>query len=508
MASFLAKTKTDTKPPVYKFLAGGKWQESESGKALPIYSPVDGSLIGSTQVVAQKEAERAIEEAFSAQKEWEKTEVWRRAELMHRAARNLEKVEEELTELLVWEVGKPISQARKEVRRTVELIDYYAEEARRMFGESIWSDAWPNYKRTKFALVERVPIGVVLAITPFNYPVNETAPKLVGALAVGNSVVLKPSTQGAICALSLAQCFQEAGLPPGVLSVLTAPGKELGDFLVTHPKISAINFTGGVKTGRHIARRAEFPKLIMGLSGKDASIVLADADLDLACREIAEGAFSFAAQRCTAIKRVLVEETVANQFGKRLVDEVRKRFVLGDPTKEETTLGPVVSGKVADYITDLLEEALARGARLLCGGRRFKLERGQLVEDAQNGLYFEATVLDRVGGEMRVAWEEPFGPILPVIRVKNWQEAVKIANQSEFGLQSSVFTKNIDLAFKIARELEVGTVQINGKDSRGPDHFPFLGVKKSGMGMVQGARYLLREMTRIRTIVVNLAWAS
>jgi len=520
MGSFLDETKTKDRPPVYKFLADGKWQESETGKTVQIQSPVDSSLVGLTQTVSQKEAERVIKSAKEAQREWGRVEVWKRAELMHQAGRIVKEVEDELVGLLVVEVGKPISQARDEVERTVELIDYYAEEARRMFGEAIWSDAWPGYKKEKFALVERVPIGVVLAITPFNYPVNETAPKLVAGLMTGNSVVLKPSTQGAICALSLAQCFQKAGLPEGVLSVITAPGKELGDFLVTHPDVACINFTGGTKTGKHIAQIAAFQKLVMGLSGKDVSIALADADLDLACEEIAKGAFSFAAQRCTAIKKVLVEEKIADEFLKKFVKVAKEKFVLGDPRKEETTLGPVISDKVADYVKGLLEDALKRGAKLVWGGKRYRLgqraevrgrrsevggQRGQvLIEDQENGLYFEATILDNVTGDMRIAWEEPFGPVLPITRVGDWKEAVEVANQSEFGLQSSVFTKDIDKAFRIAQELDVGSVQINGKDARGPDHFPFLGTKRSGMGIVQGAKYLLGEMTRIKTTVLNL----
>jgi glyceraldehyde-3-phosphate dehydrogenase (NADP+) len=242
----------------------------------------------------------------------------------------------------------------------------------------------------------------------------------------------------------------------------------------------------------------------MGLSGKDAAIVCADADLDLACEEIAKGAFSFAAQRCTAIKKVLVEESVADVFLKKFVEAVKEKFVLGDPREEKTTLGPVISGQVADYVKNLLEDALKNGARLVFGGERYKLEESSLAEDAEDGLYFEATILDQVTSKMRIAWEEPFGPVLPITRVKGWKEAAEVANQSEFGLQSSVFTKDVNKAFKIAQELDVGSVQINGKDSRGPDHFPFLGAKKSGVGVVQGAKYLLQEMTRIKTTVLNL----
>jgi glyceraldehyde-3-phosphate dehydrogenase (NADP+) len=488
---------------IYNFLVDSRWQPSQSGKTLEIFSPIDGHLVGKVQALTTDEVDRAVKSAKEAQKEWGNTPTWQRAELMHQAARNLEATQKEVAAILVEEVGKPIKSASKEIIRTVELIDYYAEEARRMFGESLWSDAWPGYEKTKLAIAERVPIGAVVAIPPFNYPVNETAPKVVAALAAGNTCVLKPPSQGAISAIHLAQCFQAAGLPANVLQVVTGRGSKIGDTLVTHPDVACINFTGGTKTAKHIAYVATFQKLVMGLSGKDAAIVLADADLDLAASEIMSGAFSFAAQRCTAVKRVIVAEKVASELVKRLRDLVEKKLILGDPRDEETSLGPVISDKVADYVQDLMEDALSKGTKVVCGGKRFTLKNGKLVPDQEDGLYFEATILDKVTSEMKVAWEEPFGPILPIERVKGWQEAVVLANQSEYGLQSSVFTRDVNKAFKIAQMLEVGSVQINAKDARGPDHFPFLGTKHSGMGMVQGARYLLTEMTRWKTTVVN-----
>lgn len=488
---------------VYHFLVGGRWQPSQSGVTLEIFSPIDGHLVGKIQALNTDEVDRAIQAAKEAQKEWGNTPTWQRCELMHQAARNLEAVQPEVVKALVEEVGKPLKSAREEVARTVELIDYYAEEARRIFGESLWSDAWPRYEKNKLAIVERVPIGVVVAIPPFNYPVNETAPKVVAALAAGNACVLKPPSQGAIAAIHLAQCFQAAGLPANVLQVVTGKGSEIGDTLVAHPDVACINFTGGTETAQHIAYVATFQKLVMGLSGKDAAIVLADADLDLAASEVMSGAFSFAAQRCTAVKRVIAEEEVAEELVCRLKELAGKKLILGDPREEETTLGPVISDRVADYVKDLMEDALSKGAKMVCGGKRFALKDGKLVPDQKDGLYFEATILDQVTSKMKVAWEEPFGPVLPVERVKDWKEAVTLANMSEYGLQSSVFTRDVNKAFKIAQMLEVGSVQINAKDARGPDHFPFLGTKHSGMGTVQGARYLLTEMTRWKTTVVN-----
>lgn len=471
-----------------KYLVDGHWQSE--GRIIEIFSPIDGSLVGKIPAVSLEKAEEAVVAAKAAQKGWEETLIHERVEILLSAAALLKKEVDFLTDLLVLEIGKPLKEAREEVLRTVDLIEFYAEEGRRLTGETLSSDAYPGYKKIKLAIAERVPIGVVLAIPPFNYPLNEGAPKICAALVVGNSVVLKPSTQGAISTLHLAYIFQKAGLPPGVLNVVTGRGEEIGDFLVSHPLINAINLTGSYKTAQHVAALAGVKKLIFGLSGKDASLILADANLDLAVSEIASGTFSYSGQRCTGIKRVLVESKIADKFTKLLTSLVKEKFILGDPREEGVSLGPIINDQTAQYVQDLIDDALLKGAKIILGGKR-------------KGRFLEATILDEVRENMRIAWEEPFAPVLPIMEVKDWKEAVEIANKSEYGLQSSIFTQDIDKAFAIARALEVGTVQINGKDARGPDHFPFLGVKHSGLGLVQGAKYLITEMTRIKTIIVN-----
>lgn len=474
----------------YGFLVDNRWQKSHSGQTIEVASPIDNSLVGHVQRVSTDEANTAIESAFLAQKQWENFLIHERVDILIHTAALLDRYSDIFRDLLVLEVGKPKNEAHDEVLRTVDLIIYYAEEGRRMFGESIPSHAFPDYKKKKLAITKRVPLGVVLAITPFNYPVNEVAPKVVSALVMGNSVVLKPATQGAICALHFAALFKEAGLPSGVLNVVTGEGSVLGDTLVSNPLISGINFTGSYETAKTITEKAGVKKLVFGLSGKDASIVLPDADLELAVLEIASGSFSYGGQRCTGIKRVLVHEEIADSFVEKLVSEVAKTFIVGDPRNDGITLGPVINDKTASYISELVNEAVDLGAVVRLGGKR-------------NGRFIEPTILDGVSPRMRLAFEEPFGPVLPIIRIKNEEEAITFANQSEYGLQASIFTKDIDKAFTLADLLEVATVQINGKDARSPDHFPFTGFKHSGLGMVQGARYLLSEMSRIKTIVVN-----
>ncbi|MBI3981135.1 aldehyde dehydrogenase family protein [Candidatus Microgenomates bacterium] len=477
-------------PPVYKFFVDGAWQISKTDHYLEIHSPIDNSIVGVVPSVTKEEAEMAVESSRNAQKPWENLPIYQRVDLLHKAASLIKENADYLRDLIILEIGKPFSEAEEEALRTADLIDYYAEEGRRLVGDVWDSSAYPGTKRNKIAIARRVPLGVVLAIPPFNYPVNEGAPKIVGALVSGNTVVLKPSTQGAISSLHMIELFRQAGIPAGVLNCVTGKGEDVGDFLVTHKQVDAINLTGSYETAEIVAKKAGMKKLLFGLSGKDASIVLADCDQDLAAEEIAKGSFSYGGQRCTGIKRVMVEEKIYSEFLKKLSSVIHKKFVLGDPRIKEYTLGPIIDDKAAQYVEELLDDALNLGATLALGGKR-------------EGRFMEATIVSDVTKKMRLAWEEPFGPILPVMKVKDWQEAVGLANQSEYGLQSSVFTKSLDSAWAVANALEVGSIQINGKDARGPDHFPFTGFKNSGLGMVQGAKYLIGELTRYKTIVMN-----
>ncbi|MBI3384616.1 aldehyde dehydrogenase family protein [Candidatus Gottesmanbacteria bacterium] len=490
MASNFSDIKTSQKPAVFKFFAAGAWTSSATDKFIEIHSPIDNAIVGIVPSVTKEEAEMAVESAKNAQKGWEGMLIHERVDLLHKTAGLIRDNVDLLRDLIILEIGKPFSEAEDEVLRTVDLIDYYAEEGRRLVGDVWESSAFPGYKKNKVAIARRVPLGVVLAIPPFNYPINEGAPKIVAALVSGNTVILKPSTQGTISSLHMVELFRQAGLPDGVLNCVTGKGEDIGDFLVTHPLIDAINLTGSFETADEVAHKAGMKKLLFGLSGKDASIVLADADLVQAADEIAKGSFSYGGQRCTGIKRVLVEEKCHDEFVELLKKSVSKKYILGDPRIKENTLGPIINDRTAGYIAELLEDAVNMGAKVVLGGKR-------------EGRNMEATILTEVTKKMRLAWEEPFGPILPVLKVASWEEAVATANQSEYGLQSSVFTKDIDKAWAVAEALEVGSIQINGKDARGPDHFPFTGFKHSGLGMVQGAKYLISEMTRYKTIVMN-----
>ncbi len=336
----------------------------------------------------------------------------------------------------------------------------------------------------------RVPVGTVLAISPFNYPVNLAVSKIGPALMGGNTVIFKPATQGAVSALMMVETLQQAGLPAGVLNTVTGSGGVIGDRLITHKGIDFINFTGSTEVGQHISATISMIPAIMELGGKDAAIVLEDADLEFTANNIVDGAYSYSGQRCTAVKRILVMDSVADPLLEKLKRKI-ERLKSGDPREDGVTVTPLISKNAADFVESLIHSAVRQGARLITGGKR----KGNLIYP---------TLLDGVTEEMEVAWVEPFGPVLPILRVSSPEEAVKIANHSEYGLQASVFTNNLNLAYDIAARLEVGTVQINNKPERGPDNFPFLGVKNSGMG-TQGVRYSIESMTRPKAITVNLA---
>lgn len=471
----------------YKNLLNGAWVVSRSGKWDKIFSPADGSLVGEVPAIGPEQAEEFIKTAAQAQKAWAMLPVSERADRLHKAADILEREKEAIADILMREIAKNKKSSLSEVLRTADLIHFTAEEGKHVTGESLSSGAFPGFHETKLSISNRVPLGVVLAIAPFNYPINLAASKIAPALVAGNSVVFKPPTQGSVSALYFARVFCEAGLPAGVLNVITGQGRAIGDYLVSHPLVNMVAFTGSSKIGRQIAREAGMKPLLLELGGKDAAIVLEDADLSMTAQHIVAGAFSFSGQRCTAVKRILVLESVAD----KLIDQILplvKKMTVGRP-EDNADITPLISEEAADFVQELIEDAIQKGAKLLIGNKR---ERKIIYP----------TLFDRVTVDMRIAWEEPFGPVLPVIRVKTAEEAVKITNDSEYGLQASVFTEDINQAFKIAAQLDVGTVQVNGKTERGPDHFPFVGVKSSGMG-TQGIRYSIEAMTRTKAIVIN-----
>lgn len=477
-----------TTSKTYKFYINGEWKESSSGQTIDISSPYLHEVIGQVQAITRTEVDEAIQLAKEAQKDWAEASLQDRAQYLYKWADELVNMQDEIADIIMKEVGKGYKDAQKEVVRTADFIRYTVDEAMHMHGESMMGDSFPGGAKSKLAIIQRAPLGVVLAISPFNYPVNLAAAKLAPALITGNVVIFKPATQGAISGIKMIEALHKAGLPKGLVNVVTGRGSVIGDYLVEHSGIDMVSFTGGTHTGRHLAKKAAMIPLVLELGGKDPGIVREDADLQEAAKHIISGAFSYSGQRCTAIKRVLVHEHVADELVRLLKEEVAKLSV-GSP-KQDSTIVPLIDDKSADFVQNLVDDAIQKGATVVIGNKR-----------ERNLIY--PTLLDHVTEDMKVAWEEPFGPILPVIRVSSDEQAIEITNKSEFGLQASVFTKDINKAFHIANKIEVGSVQINGRTERGPDHFPFIGVKGSGMG-AQGIRKSLESMTREKVTVLNL----
>lgn len=478
------------KEKLYGNLVNGKWVESLENPPVEVISPVDGSSVGRLSAMSHKELDAVVQAAKSAQKSWAAYPVYRKAQLMYRAADLLDQRVDEISDCLVMEIAKDKKSAVSEVKRSADLLRYTADVGKSLHGEAIFGDSFPGGSRDKMSCVTRVPVGTVLAISPFNYPVNLAISKIGPALMGGNTVILKPATQGAVSALMMVKAMQDAGLPDGVLNTVTGLGSVIGDYMVTHKDINFINFTGSTEIGQRISAQISMKPVIMELGGKDAAIVLEDADLDFAADNIVDGAYSYSGQRCTAVKRILVLETIADKLVEKLRARIEK-LKFGDPREADVTVTPLISNQSADFVQKLMCSAMDQGAKLIVGGKR-------------TGNLIQPTLLDHVTVDMDIAWVEPFGPVLPIIRVSSAEQAVEIANHSEYGLQASVFTNNLNQAYAIAAQLEVGTVQINNKPERGPDNFPFLGVKNSGMG-TQGVRYSIESMTRPKAVTINLA---
>jgi len=489
-ADFFEPISDHKTPPSYFFFDGTSWKASQSGKTVEIHSPIDGSVVGLLPFFTIQEIDAVINAAKTSQSVWEATALHKRVSIMHLASDWIRHFEEYLTNLMIREIGKSAEEAKSEIMRTADLIDYFADEAEALRGETIDSDNFPGYEKGKIAIVERVAHGVVLAIAPFNYPVNLSASKIAPALLMGNSVVVKPPTMGGISGLHLVRIFEKAGVPPGVITALPGTGELIGEHLVGHPNVSMVAFTGSSDTGLAIAGKAPMKPLLFECGGNNPVVVMPDADMGQAAREIIKGAFAYSGQRCTGIKYVLTTSSIREQLLTIMLKLLPEMVNMGDPRSPETKLvGPVISEEAAKRIEDVIQDAIKNGAKIIIGGKRV-------------GAMIEPTILTGVIPSMPVIAKETFGPVVSFVDIQSFDQVIEIINQSAYGLQASVFTKDEGTGIVFGRKLTVGTVQINGSPQRGPDHFPFLGVKHSAVG-VQGVRYSLEAMSRIRPIVLN-----
>ena len=390
----------------------------------------------------------------------------------------------ELAQLITLETGKPINNSIDEINRSVETILLAAEESKRIYGETVPLDACIG-GRTALGFTIKVPLGVISAITPFNYPINLAIHKIAPALAAKNCVVLKPSLKAPLAALKLVQ-IMASHLPPGVINAVTGHSSVIGDEMVSSPLVNKVSFTGSVQTGISISKKASMKKITLELGGNDPLVVLDDADINKAVKAAVSGSFLNAGQVCIAIKRIILHESIADEFINKFVSETTK-LTMGDPTDKKTDIGPLIDEEAAKKVELLVDDALNNGAQLLLGGKR---------RDA----FYTPTIIDHVKSNMKIVSNETFGPIAPIIRVSCIDEAFEVANNTEYGLQAGVFTGSIETALKAAKVIEAGSVIINRQPTFRTDNMPFGGFKNSGMGK-EGIKYAVDDMTKTKLIV-------
>ncbi len=473
--------------PAFQLLIGGTWRKASGDEVFEDQSPIDGTTVARAAKASAEDVEAAIAAARGARAEFRALPAAERLAICARAAELVEEHRETLLHAIVTDLGKTPEQAESEVNATRERLRLVREEVRKIFGEYLPGD-WIGETAGKSAVVLREPVGTVAAFGPFNYPLYLAASKIIPALAAGNTVVAKAPSEAPVPLVLFARVIEEAGLPPGVLNLITGPGSEIGELLASHEDISMISFTGSTGVGRSIAAKAGPKPMHLELGGNAAAIILADADLELAVEKSVQGAFKNAGQRCDAISRVLVEESLYDAYLERALKEV-EQWPVGDPRAEDTKVGPLVSEKAASYVHKLVEDAVEKGARQLAGGD---------VSDA----YHEPTVLADVPLEADILWEETFGPVLSVVPVPDLETALELANRSRYGLDSAVFTSNLESAWRAARALECGQVTINDAPAHGVGHFPFGGRKPdSGVGR-EGLGYSIDECTVLKTVVM------
>lgn len=397
---------------------------------------------------------------------------------------DVKKNSEVLARLITFETGKPIRDAGDEVKRSVETLLFSAEEAKRIYGETVPLDAGIG-GRTALGFTIKVPLGVVTAITPFNYPVNLAVHKIAPAIAAKNAVILKPSTQAPLAALKLVQ-IMDKHLPNGVINALTGKSSIIGNELVTNPIVSKVSFTGSVETGISISEKAGIKRINLELGGNDPLVVLDDADVEKAAEAAVKGSFIFAGQVCIAVKRIILHEDIADQFIDKMVEKTLK-LNMGDPINPKTDIGPLIDEYSAIKVEKLVNDAVANGADLLLGGKR-------------DGAFYSPTILDNVKSSMEIVSNETFGPVAPLIRVKDVDEAFEVANNTQYGLQAGIFTQSIENALNAAKKIEAGTVIINRQSTFRTDNMPFGGFKMSGTGK-EGVKYAVEDMTKTKLII-------
>ena len=472
-------------------LISGSWVDA--AERTDVIHPYDGDLVGSVPMAGEEQVVEAIdaaEHAFEASI----LSAYERYELLSATAREIEDRAEEIAKILTSEQGKPISEARGEVDRAVQTLDLSAEQAKRMFGEYVPMDAQKGFAKDH-CFTQREPLGVVAAITPFNFPINLMVHKVGPALAAGNAVVGKPASNTPLTAIALFECLEaaaesiDADVPDGLFNVVTGSGSTIGDAILEHEAVEAISFTGSTPVGKYLADNSGMKELTLELGGNDPTIVWDDTDIEEAAVRVVGGACSNAGQVCNSVERVLVSESIEDEFVDAVVDAA-ENLTVGDPFDEETNVSSMVDDSQFEDVVELYEQTVEAGATVAIGGNYG----GDLGPRT-----FEPTVLSNVTPDMPAASEETFGPLVPIITVEDFEEAIEEANNTNYGLEAGLFTQDIDRAKRAADEIDAGGVNINTVSGFRADHMPYGGFKDSGVGK-EGIKYAVEHFSRAKLV--------
>ena len=468
-----------------KMYLGGQWVSRDSVQE--VFNPFDGSVLDTVPKGSTNDVEDAVKSAERGFMEMKKLTAFDRYTLLMKAVGLIEERKEDLAKTITLEEGKVISEGRLEVERCIQTITTSAEEAKRLNAEVIPLDAAPG-NATKFGFTLRVPVGIVAAVTPFNFPLNLVAHKIGPALAAGNSVIIKPASDTPLSALKLTEVMVDAGFPPESLQCITGSGGTIGDAIVSHPGIRKVTFTGSQEVGEHICRTAGLKKVTMELGSNSPLIVLPDADLQKVAEATTQSGFSNAGQVCISTQRVIVDQSVYSDYLDVLVPVVES-LKIGNPIEDPVKIGPMVRESDAERVSDWIGEAVSDGARLLTGG------------DRDRSIVTPAVIAD-AKPDMKVCREELFGPAVTVTPASDIDQAIELANDSRFGLSAAVFTENINNALKFALEVDSGNLNINSGTQFRADLMPYGGLKDSGMGK-EGPKYAIEEMTELKMVVIH-----
>ncbi len=472
-----------------ELLLGGQWVSKE--ERLPVVYPYTGEKVAEVSKADEQDVYKAIELAKEGFEEISSLTPYERYQILMKASQILSARAEEFAKTLVLEVGKTIREARTEVQRAIQTLIFSAEEVKRIGGEVIPIDAHPNGKG-KVGFYMREPVGIVSAITPFNFPLNLSMHKVAPAIACGNAVILKPSERTPLTPLMLGEVLLEAGLPPKALSILPGYG-DVGKAMTTHPDVRVVSFTGSRKIGEIITRQAGIKKVVLELGSNSAIVLHKDGDLKKAVQKTVLGGYAIAGQVCISVQRVFVHEDLFEEYLKEL-EEAVSRLKVGDPMQEETDVGPMIALSEVQRVQEWIDEALQEGARLITGG----VSCGDKVSSV-----LSPTIVSLVPTNVRLFREEAFAPVVVVNPYRDVEEAIRMVNDSEYGLQVGVFTRDINVAWEFIRKVKAGGVLINEGPNFRADHMPYGGVKQSGIGR-EGPRFAVEDYTEIKMVIFDL----